>query len=340
MRVAALVSVFVVSVSAQTLSSAVPAEIQVLLTTHDYPKAEQAIKEKLAASPAWHTGHVLLAQIYNATGRYELAERSGLAAVKLRESVDALLALAVATLNQRKVNDSIEWLDKAAKRQPGNPEIYKILGLDYAMGGMLRESGQAFQRAVKLAPDNWELHYLDGRALYELEKFPDSEIALERAIERNPASVKAWTALGQVKDRLGDAASSEQTYQKAVDLCGGASRDCAWPLLELGFLASRHTGEKDAERYFRRAVETRPDWAKPHFYLGKTLAALGQLDAACTQLEDAARLEPDQSQHQYQLAQVYRRLGNVEKAEQHLARYRELVELERNKKTPAEFNVP
>ncbi len=303
MRVAVLVWVFVVSVSAQTLSSAVPAEIQVLLTTHDYPKAEQAIKEKLAASPAWHTGHVLLAQIYNATGRYELAERSGLAAVKLRESVDALLALAMATLNQRKLNDSIEWLDKAAKRQPGNPEIYKILGLDYAMGGMLRESGQAFQRAVKLAPDNWELHYLDGRALYELEKFPDSEIALERAIERNPASVKAWTALGQVKDRLGDAASSEQTYQKAVDLCGGASRDCAWPLLELGFLAS-------------------------------------QLDAACAQLEDAARLEPDQSQHQYQLAQVYRRLGNVEKAEQHLARYRELVELERNKKTPAEFNVP
>ena len=145
MRVAALVWVFVVSVSAQTLSSAVPAEIQVLLTTHDYPKAEQAIKEKLAASPAWHTGHVLLAQIYNATGRYELAERSGLAAVKLRESVDALLALAVATLNQRKLNDSIEWLDKAAKRQPGNPEIYKILGLDYAMGGMLRESGQAFR---------------------------------------------------------------------------------------------------------------------------------------------------------------------------------------------------
>ena len=61
---------------------------------------------------------------------------------------------------------------------------------------------------------------------------------------------------------------------------------------------------------------------------------------ARTELEDAARIEPDLSQHQYQLAQVYRRLGNVEKAEQHLARYRELVELERNKKTPAEFNVP
>jgi tetratricopeptide (TPR) repeat protein len=339
MRVAALVWAFVISVSAQTLSSAVPAEIQALLTTHDYPKAEQAIRERLAASPAWDTGHVLLAQIYNATGRYELAERSGLAAVKLRESVDALLALAMATLSQRKLNDSIEWLDKAAKGQPGNPEIYKILGLDYAMGGMLQESGQAFRQAVSLAPDNWELHYLNGRALYELEKFPDSETALERAIDRNPASVKAWTALGQVKDRLGDAARAEQNYRKALELCG-ASQDCAWPLLELGFLASRQTGEKEAELYLRRAVEARPDWAKPHFYLGKTLAALGELSAARTELEAAARIEPDLSQHQYQLAQIYRRLGNVEKAEKHLARYRELVELERKKKTPAEFNVP
>jgi hypothetical protein len=43
-------------------------QIRVLLTTHDYPKAEQP-SEKLAASPL-ATGHVLLAQIYNATGRW------------------------------------------------------------------------------------------------------------------------------------------------------------------------------------------------------------------------------------------------------------------------------
>ena len=248
--------------------------------------------------------------------------------------------LAVATMNLRKLNESIDWLEKAAKWQPRNPEIYRLLGLDYALGAMLRESEEAFRQGLELAPENWELHYFDGRALYELEKFSDSEKAFQRAIERNPRSVKAWTALGQVKDRLGDAASSEQSYQKAVGLCGGASRDCAWPLLELGFLASRQTGEKNAERYFRRAVEARPDWAKPHFYLGKTLAALGQLDAARAQLEDAARIQPDQSQHEYQLAQIYRRLGDPTKSEQHLARYRELAGLEAGRKTPSELNVP
>src|SRR5262249_27498887 len=158
-----------------------------------------------------------------ATGRYSLAERSGLAAVSVRDSVDAFMALAVATMNLRKLNDSISWLDKASKRQPANPEIYKVLGLDYALGGMLRQSEQAFRQAAELAPGDWELHYLDGRALYELEKFQDSERVLERATEQNPTSVKAWTALGQAADRLGDAARAEENYRRAVDLCRGAS---------------------------------------------------------------------------------------------------------------------
>jgi len=340
MRVAALVWALAVSATAQTLSPVVPAEIQTQLDAHNYPKAEQAIHEKLAASPGWDAGHVLLAQIYNATGRYALAERSGLAAVRVRESVDAFLALAVATMNLRKLNDSIGWLDKASKGQPANPEIYKILGLDYALGGMLRESEQAFRQAAQLAPGNWELHYLDGRALYELEKFQDSKAALQQAIDENPASVKAWTALGQVEDRLGNAARAEENYRKALDLCGSGSRDCAWPLFELGFLANRRSREKEAERYFRRAIEARTDWAKPHFYLGKTLAGLGQLDSARAELETAASLESDQSQYEYQLAQVYRRIGDHAKSEQHLARYRELAERQRKTRRPAELNVP
>ena len=165
---------------------------------------------------------------------------------------------------------------------------------------------------------------MDGRALYELEKFQDSKAALQHAIHENLASVKAWTALGQVEDRLGNAARAEENYRKALDLCGSGSRDCAWPLFELGFLASRRSREKEAERYFRRAIEARTDWAKPHFYLGKTLAGLGQLDSARAELETAASLESDQSQYEYQLAQVYRRIGDHAKSEQHLARYREV----------------
>jgi tetratricopeptide (TPR) repeat protein len=318
----------------------VPPDIQALLDRHDYAGAEQAVHARLASSPEWETGHLLLAQIYNTTGRHEMAERAGLAAMRLRESLDALMALAVADMNLRKLNESIAWLEKAAKRQPNDPEIYRVLGLDYALGGNMQESVKAFRHATQLAPENADLAYLEGRALYEIEKFPEARQALERAVERNPLSTRSWTALGQVYDRMGDTASAGRHYRKALEVCGSTQRECAWPQMELGFLASRHSGEKEAEQYFRRAVDARPDWAKPHFYLGKTLAASGNLAAALAELESAARLEPDQSQHHYQLAQVYRRLGKVKQSEQHLARYRELVETERNKKAPFELHEP
>jgi hypothetical protein len=96
MRILALLCVLVFPATAQTSPRAVPAEIQALLDAHDYPKAERAIQERHSASSASDRGHVLLAQIYNTTARYELAERSGLAAVNTRESVDAFMVLAVA----------------------------------------------------------------------------------------------------------------------------------------------------------------------------------------------------------------------------------------------------
>jgi len=338
MQVLVLCATLFVTATAQTLSPVVPRDIQALVDGKNYRAAEAAIGAELARDPRWDTGHVLLAQIYNATGRYEPAERAGMAAIRIRESLDALLALAVADMNLRKLNESIGWLERAAKLRPGSAEIYRLLGLDYALGGMMRESEQAFRRSVELAPENWEVHYLEGRALYELEKFSEARSALERAAERNPQSVKVWTALGQAQDRMGNAGAAEAGYRKALEMCGDGGRDCAWPLLEMGFLASRQSRDDEAERYFREAVEARDDWAKPHFYLGKALAARGELSAARAELEAAARLEPDQSQHQYQLAQLYRRMGETAQAKRRMSRYRELAA--RRKQPAPELHVP
>ena len=87
----ALAKSVLVCATAPTFLAAVPPDIQALLDRHDYAGAEQALYTRLEASPEWETGHLLLAQIYNTTGRYEMAERTGLAALRLRESLDALM---------------------------------------------------------------------------------------------------------------------------------------------------------------------------------------------------------------------------------------------------------
>jgi len=334
----ALACVALLSSAAQNLQ--VPQDIQTLLAAHQYVEAEQALQRELQRAPDWDVGHLLLAQIYNATGRYEAAERSALAAIRRRESVDGFLALAVATQHLGRLNESIGWLEKAANRQPDNPEIYKVLGLDYALGGNLVECEKAFRRAAQLTPQNWEFHYLHGRALYELRLYPESEKALRRATELNHQSTRAWTALGQTQELLYDPAAAEASYRKALELCGAQTRECAWPLMQLGFLASRRKGMREAEQYLRRSIQARPEWAKPHFYLGKTLASLGDSQGAIAEMEAAVRLDDSRSEYHYQLSQFYRRLGDTRKAGEHIARYQALADLERKRKTPADFSAP
>ena len=324
--------------AAQDPPAQIPPPIQSLLEARRYSEAEQALRSQLQRTPQWERGHLLLAQIYNQTGRYEPAERHALSAIRIRESVDGFLLLGVAAMRLGKLNESLEWLEKAAKRRPDYAETYKVLGLDYALGGMLQESEKAFRRAVGLEPNNWEFHYFQGRALYELQQFRESQSALGRAIELQPSSVKARTALGQVLERLGDLPAAGRSYRKAEELCGAGSAECAWPLLQLGFLSLRETGDREAEPYFRQAVAARPDWAKPHFYLGKTLVTLGRLDEAQAELETAVRLDDSKSEYHYQLAQVCRRLGDAQKADRHLQRYQTLADLERSKRVPAEFS--
>jgi predicted Zn-dependent protease len=111
-------------------------------------------------------------------------------------------------------------------------------------------------------------------------------------------------------------------------------------LLQLGFLTERQKGAKEAEPYFRQAVAARPDWAKPHFYLGKALAALDDSSGARAEMETAVRLDEQKSQYHYQLAQVYRRLGKSEKATEHMKRYQTLADREHQHQAPVELSNP
>jgi tetratricopeptide (TPR) repeat protein len=318
----------------------IPQEIQTLLDAHDYAKAEQALKKELERAPGWDLGHVLLGQVCNQLGEYAEAEHAGLNAIRLRESLDGFMVLAVATMHLQKLNESIGWLEKAAYGRPDFAEIYNVLGLDYALGGNLVESEKAFRRAAELEPRNWEFRYLHGRALYELRLYQDSEKALRKAIGLNPQSIRAWTALGLTQELLYDATAAEASYQKALEFCGAQTRECAWPLMQLGFLASRRKSPQEATELFRKSIAARPDWAKPHFYLGKSRAAGGDFLGARAEIETAVRLDAGKPEYHYQLAQVYRKLGESQKAEEQMTLYQSLTDAEGKKTATPDFSNP
>lgn len=75
-----------------------------------------------------------------------------------------------------------------------------------------------------------------------------------------------------------------------------------------------HGARYTAECFFDRALRYRPDDARVRSLYGSYLLALGQADAALEQLEQAARLEPDNPAAHYNLGLLYVRKKNYEQA--------------------------
>jgi len=321
--------------------SSLPAETEIrgLINSSQYARAEKLLLDALKKQPDWESGHLLLSQVYYQTARFDAARREAASATALHQSFDACMLAARANFELKQLNESIEWLNKASALKPDEAEIYKLLGLVYALGGVKAESAAALLQAVRLAPANWEYHYLAGRALYDLENFPDSRRALTRALELNASSVRAWTALGQLQERTREPAAAAASYLKAADLCGNRNRECAWPLLQLGRLAEDGSITGDAEAYFRRSVAARPDWAKPRFHLGKALAARDQFREARKELESAIGLDATRPEYFYQLGQVCRQTGDAAGARRYLDRFREL-QAEQKSTVPMELQQP
>jgi Flp pilus assembly protein TadD len=72
----------------------------------------------------------------------------------------------------------------------------------------------------------------------------------------------------------------------------------------------------EAVPHFRKAIEMSPGDVEARIGLGQALAGLDRLPEAARELEQAARLAPDEPRVHFQLSRVYFRLGDERRAEQ------------------------
>ena len=72
--------------------------------------------------------------------------------------------------------------------------------------------------------------------------------------------------------------------------------------------------QQEAVNALRSCIDQRPDLAQPRVLLGKLLLRQGEAAAAIEQLERALHIEPGNTSATYQLAQAYRKTGNMKRA--------------------------
>lgn len=274
-------------------------------------------------------------------------DAAGLAAERRAALARALAAGAYAQAQTMLVEE--------AKRNPGSPEVLRLLGgirfmqreylgsaiafkkaetlapldersrftlaMSYVVLGHRDWARPELQKLVQSAPRSALYRYWSARLDYDDNLYAAAIDGLLQAVALDGRMVKAHDSLGLSYEALGRYDEAIQSYQQAVRLNREAEPNTPWPPLNLGILLARLDRLDEAEPLFRESVRIDPRFPQGHYQLGTTLEKKGRADEAVTELEEAARLDAAYAEPHYALARLYRRGGNAEKADRALERF-------------------
>jgi Flp pilus assembly protein TadD len=172
--------------------------------------------------------------------------------------------------------------------------------------GQPAEAAEAFRSALRLAPNESDLHNDLGVALERQGKQEEAVASFEKAIQLKADNTNALHNLGNVLRRLDRLPAAESRYRQALRLDPNSADLCN----HLGIALLWQGKHGEAEACFRRALRLKRDHAEALNNLGVVLEQLGRLDEAVAAYQDSLRAKPDAPDTHKNLALVWLMSGD------------------------------
>lgn len=235
--------------------------------------------------------------------------------------------------------------ENASALAPEQFALHYYLGTIAAADGRLDEARGRFERALALQPDDLAARLRLGQLLHGLGEPAAARAAFAAALERDPALAAAHDGLGRVAAAEEDAEEAVRRFSRALEL-----QPTATSIHHRLGLAYRSLG--DLERAREHLAANRGDsvlfpdplvdglsrlmqGADLYLKAGNAAMERGDLAAALAHYSQAAEIDPEEPQAQYNVGFVLLQQGERERALPHLGRAVELDPEFRN----AHFNL-
>ncbi len=202
----------------------------------------------------------------------------------------------------------LEDLERQLAAEPLDELAWLRLGVVYLTIGHLPEAESALVKSVALNGDDVEGRLLLADVLGRLRKLDAAAFQLIQARRLAPHDVRAHRQLGVIFLDKGLLDKAEQSLAMASTL---EPTDPKVPFLR-GLVAD---ARKDAARalvHYRRAVELDPNSVDARCTLADSMATMGELAEAATQLEAAQRLDRTSTRIAQNLEVLKAALGDLE----------------------------
>jgi len=237
------------------------------------------------------------------TGRAESAERQ-LRAIQAQApgEVNSLRLLGVALLDQEKISDALDALERAVSAAPEFWAARTDLARAYRCAGRLQAARAELQRIVAAAPELEAAWLAYGDVLVEMEKYPDARLAYDRARLCDPylKRIEEASAALVAKDRR----AAEIIFREILKADPGhVAAACGLAAISLG--ANRGN---DAVRLLRHALKQSAHLPLAWRGMCQALADLGRFPEAEAAVRRLLKIEPENSKNWVLLGTVYTRL--------------------------------
>lgn len=231
-------------------------------------------------------------------GRLDLLANDYASAIKRLGSVakdppfpDTAFHLGVAYISSGDVNEGIKWLERAAKLLPRDYRVHYRLARAYSSAGRTQDAAREYS-LYNQSLDEHKNTEKDVRACNEaLHSQPQTAPAPCRRMF-DPNDPEKLTLLGQLYGDASAYAEALEPLKRAVQLDPNSYE--AWH--NLGLTYFRLQRYKEARAPLEKAVALHPEAYGSVVTLGATLYMLGNDAAALPVLEHALRLKPDDAQ--------------------------------------------
>ncbi len=298
------------------------------------PKTAPVEKDSSRAEAYYNftIGHIYEQQ-YEATSSAEYATKS-IEAYKKAYALDPKSQvigerLAEMYWKAQRIHDAVVEAQEILKRDPDNVQSRRLLGRIYlrSLGDVSASNAQSetvgkaieqYREINRLDPSDTESALWLAR-LYRLKNEHDkAEQVLRSILKTDPENEPAVEQLTQL---LMDEGKSTE----AVTLLEAITARSSSPVL-LDLLGDAQTQAHDlekAENAYRKAVEMDPSELSHQRGLGQTLLAEEKYPEALKVFEKLSDVMPDDSDVYLRIAQIYRELHQLDKAEQNLVKARQ-----------------
>ena len=190
----------------------------------------------------------------------------------------------------------------------------KVVAFDYVLLGDYPDADKWLAKMLEWAPNDSEGWYYFGRTKYNQNRFAEAISAFQRCLRLDPQNVKAEDNLGLSFAGLGRNDEAAAAYKQAIAWQEQSLEKNPGPYIDLGSLLIDGSRPQEAVPFLVRAIEIAPRESRAHELLGKAYLRMDDFPKAQTELEKAIELSPQTPNLHCMLAPVYRKQGLAEKA--------------------------